>query len=162
MHLAFYIFQGIGMAAAVGIRPFLLAMALAAIALALVERSRRLDDRAGIAVLAVAGAALGALLFAGSLSRGHYLAWPGIVGGIVCALVALAAVVPLLRRVRGRLDQSAAASLPVFVEGAALLVGVLSVVAPPVGPIALLLLLWLLFAGRVRGEKKYAGLRILR
>ena len=193
MQLAFDIFQGIGMAAAVGIRPFLpalaagalaaggvqidfkgtdysflqsapflLAMALAAIALALVERSRRLDDRAGIAVLAVAGAALGALLFAGSLSRGHYLTWPGIVGGIVCAAVALAAVVPLLRRVRGRLDQSAAASLPVFVEGAALLVGVLSVVAPPVGPIALLLLLWLLFAGRVRGEKKYAGLRILR
>jgi hypothetical protein len=35
-------------------------------------------------------------------------------------------------------------------------------VAPPVGPIALALLLWLLLAARRRGEHKYAGLRILR
>jgi hypothetical protein len=39
---------------------------------------------------------------------------------------------------------------------------VLSVLAPPVGPIALILLLWLLVAGRRREGQKYAGLRILR
>jgi len=38
----------------------------------------------------------------------------------------------------------------------------LSVVAPPIGPIGLLLLLWLLLAGRGREQQKYAGLRILR
>jgi hypothetical protein len=38
---------------------------------------------------------------------------------------------------------------------------VLSVVAPPVGVIALAVLLWLLYAGRGRDEQKYAGLRIL-
>ena len=43
-----------------------------------------------------------------------------------------------------------------------MLLAALSVVAPPVGPIALLLLLWLLFAGRRREGQKYAGLRILR
>jgi hypothetical protein len=39
---------------------------------------------------------------------------------------------------------------------------VLSIVAPPVGPIGLALLLWLMFAGRRREGEKYAGLRILR
>ena len=44
----------------------------------------------------------------------------------------------------------------------AILLAVLSVLLPPVGPIGLALLLWLLVAGRGRGEQKYAGLRILR
>jgi len=39
---------------------------------------------------------------------------------------------------------------------------VLSVVAPPIGVIALIALLWLLYRGQQRGETKYAGLRILR
>jgi hypothetical protein len=43
-----------------------------------------------------------------------------------------------------------------------LAIAVLSIVAPPVGPLALALLLWLLFAGWRRDEQKYAGLRILR
>jgi hypothetical protein len=64
--------------------------------------------------------------------------------------------------VRARLDASAVGALPLFVEGAALLLAALSIVAPPVGPIALALLLWLLFAGRRREGQKYAGLRILR
>ena len=51
--------------------------------------------------------------------------------------------------------------LPLLVQAAALAIAVLSVVAPPVGPIALVLLLWLLFAGRGRDDQKYAGLRIL-
>jgi hypothetical protein len=39
---------------------------------------------------------------------------------------------------------------------------VLSVLAPPVGPIALALMLWLAISGRGRDGQKYAGLRILR
>jgi hypothetical protein len=35
-------------------------------------------------------------------------------------------------------------------------------VAPPVGPIALLLMLWLVLSGRRPDGDKYAGLRILR
>jgi hypothetical protein len=50
----------------------------------------------------------------------------------------------------------------VLADGCALLIAVLSVVAPPVGVVALLWLLWLLWQGRGRGEQKYAGLRILR
>jgi hypothetical protein len=194
VHLAFDIFQGIGVAAALGIRPFLpalaagalasgdaqihfdhtdfsflqsapflLAMAVCAIALAVVERRapERLERGVGAVVLAAASLALGALFFAASLSRGHYTVWPGIVGGVLCALVGIAASRPLLARARIRLADDVSL-LPVFAEGSALLIAVVSIVAPPVGPIALVLLLWLLLAGRRREGQKYAGLRILR
>jgi hypothetical protein len=196
LHLVFDIFQGMGVAAAVGIRPFLpalatgalaagdvqinfdgtdysflestgflLALAVAAIVLAMVERRlgvTRLERGAAVWLIAAVGAALGALLFAGSLARGHYAAWPGWIGGVVCAAIAVAATAPLLARVRGRLEDSVATALPAYTEAAALLIAVLSVVAPPVGVIALAALIWLLLAGRRRGEQKYAGLRILR
>ncbi len=196
MHLVFDIFQGMGVAAAVGIRPFLpalatgalaagdveihfngtdysflqgaaflLIVAVAAIILALVERrlpTERLERAPGALVLAAISAVLGALLFAGSLARGHYAAWPGLIGGVVCALIAVAATVPLLARVRARLDQATAGSVPVYAEGAALLVAILSVLAPPVGPIVLVFLIWMLVASRRRDQQKFAGLRILR
>jgi protein-S-isoprenylcysteine O-methyltransferase Ste14 len=196
LHLVFDIFQGMGVAAAVGIRPFLpalatgalaagdvqinfdgtdysflestaflLALAVAAIVLAMVERrfgSAKLERRGAVWMMAAVGAALGALFFAGSLARGHYAAWPGWIGGVICAAIAVAATVPLLARVRGRLEESVATALPAYAEGVALLLAVLSVVAPPVGVIAVVALIWLLLAGRRRGQQKYAGLRILR
>jgi hypothetical protein len=196
VHLVFDIFQGMGVAAAVGIRPFLpalatgalaagdveihfngtgysflqgaaflLLVAVAAIILALVERrlpTERIERPPGALVLAAVSAGLGALLFAGSLARGHYAAWPGLIGGVVCAVIAVAATLPLLARVRAQLDQATAGSVPVYAEAAALLVAVLSVLAPPVGPIVLVFLIWLLVAGRRRDEQKFAGLRILR
>lgn len=193
MHLAFDIFQGIGIATAAGIRPFLPALvagglaagdveihfkgtgyafleqwpflvgiAVAAIALALIERRVRLDQGTPAIVVGLAGAAIGALEFAGSLSRGHYAAWPGIAGGVICAAIASAATVPLLRRVRARLEEGAAAALPVYAELAAVALAALSVLAPPVGAISLLGITWILLAGRARGDRKYAGLRILR
>ena len=196
MHLVFDIFQGIGVAAAVGIRPFLptlavgalasadaeihfdhtdysflqspvflLALVVGAIILSLAERrgsAERLDRGPALVALGLISVALGALLFAGSLARGHYAVWPGYVAGVLCALVGIAATRPLLARVRARLDQAAASAVPLYAEGAGLLLAVLSVLAPPVGPIGLVFLLWLLFASRRRGERKYAGLRILR
>jgi hypothetical protein len=196
MHLVFDIFQGIGIAAAVGIRPFLpalavgalgaadvqidfahcdfsflqkppflLAMLVLAVLLALAERrlSRVQLERGPVALL-VAGlaVAVGALLFAGSLCRGGYAIWPGIVGGVICAGVGILATRPLVGRVRARLDAESVGALPLFTEATALLAAVLSVLLPPVGIVVLGLLLWLLFAGRGRGDQKYAGLRILR
>jgi hypothetical protein len=115
----------------------------------------------GIGLILVAGT-LGALFFGAELVRHHDPAWPGFVGGVICGLIAALATRPLLARVRGRLDASAAAAVPFWAEAAALLLAVLAVLAPPVGPIALVLLLWLLLAGRRREGQKYAGLRILR
>ena len=199
MHLVFDIFQGIGIAAALGIRPFLpalaagalaagnveinfdhtdysflesvpflLAMAIAAVILIVLER--RLSGASGrpqppsalVYALGAIGIVLGALFFAGALAHHHHAVWPGYIGGVVCALIAILASRPLFTRVRARLDASTLGTLPFFIEGAAFALGALSVIAPPVGPIALALLLWLLFAGRRREGQKYAGLRILR
>jgi hypothetical protein len=196
VHLVFDICQGIGVAAAVGIRPFLpalvagalaagnveihfngtdyyflqsapflLGMAVAAILLALVERRlgrATAERRSFMVVIGAIGAALGALLFAGSLARGHYASWPGLIGGVVCAAIAVLATGPLLARVRARLDAEAAAAVPLYGEGAGILLAALSILAPPAGPIGLLALLWLLIGSRRRAEQKYAGLRILR
>ena len=196
MHLVFDIFQGIGIAAAVGIRPFLpalavgglaagdiqidfahcdfsflekppflLAMAILAALLALAERrlSRQQLERGAVAgLIALAALAIGALMFAGSLCRGGYAIWPGIVGGVLCAAVGIMATRPLVARVRARLDSETVAALPLFTEAGAVIAAVLSVLLPPVGIVVLGLLLWLLLAGRGRGDQKYAGLRILR
>ncbi len=129
MHLVFDICQGIGVAAAVGVRPFLPALVTGALAAGNVEihfkhteysflqsvpfllavavcvvlgllLAARLGAQPGPAcgdiVLAVISLALGALFFAGSLARGHYAAWPGLIGGVVCAAVGIAATQPLL------------------------------------------------------------------
>jgi hypothetical protein len=196
VHLVFDIFQGIGVASAVGIRPFLPALAVGALAagdiqinfshtdfsflesppfllgmvvgtalLALLERrggAEGSERSPAVLIVAAAALALGALLFAGSLCRGGYAIWPGLVGGVICAAVGVLATRPLLARVRTRLDQESIGALPLFVEGVALIAAVLSILLPPVGVIVLALLFWLLIAGRGRGEQKYAGLRILR
>jgi hypothetical protein len=133
---------------------------------ALLLAERRLGEaarrRPAVAIVIAFGLALGALLFAGSLTRGHYASWPGVIGGIVCAGLATAATAPLLARVSSRLGGRDTAALPLYAEGGAVLLGVLTVLAPPIGVIAVLLLAWLLLAGRRREGQKYAGLRILR
>jgi hypothetical protein len=200
MHLVFDIFQGIGIAAAIGVRPFLPALVAGVLASGNVELSfdhtrvhflqqpiflfvmvvgillvalaeRRLAGSEGgarpVAVgLGLCALVLGALFAGGAL--GHYrhhesaLLWIGAGAGVVCALIGLAATQPLLTRVRARLDAEAGGVLPVVSDGAAALAAALSVVAPPVGVIVVLGLLWLLIAGRGRTDRKYAGLRILR
>ena len=196
MHLVFDIFQGIGVASAVGIRPFLpalvtgalaagnleidfkgtdysflehvpflLAMLVLAILLLIAERRlapQVLERGPAAVVLGVLALVIGALLFAGALADDNYLSWPGLVGGALCAAVAIAATRPLLARVRSRLDQATASTVPFYAEASAIVLAALSIVAPPVGIVALLLLLWLLIAGRRREDQKYAGLRILR
>lgn len=196
MHLAFDIFQGIGIAAAVGIRPFLpaliagvlaaanvelhfdhtsysflqswpflLVMVLCAALLIAAERRfgrERSDGTPSLVVLGLIAAVLGALFFGGSLARAGDAAWPGWIGGVICAAIGIAATRPLFARVRTRLDRDAAGALPFYAEGLAFLLAALSVVAPPVGLIGLLALVWLLVGGRRREGQKYAGLRILR
>jgi len=199
VHLVFDILTGIGVAAAVGIRPFLAALVVGLLALAHVEihfngttysflqrwpfllvlvvlavLASVIERRAGkdqgyrspeVIALALCALALGALLFAGSLSaRGtqHYVAWPGWIGGVLCAAVGLFATRPVFARARARLDEQAAGAVTLYEEGAAVLLAALSVVAPPIGLIGLVALGWLWLAGRRREGQKYAGLRILR
>ncbi len=192
MSLVLDIGQGAGLAGATGVRPFLpplltgaLARAdagidfdgsgwqflespaflLAVLALAVVsygaERSgaNRRSIAIGTAVLAVA---LGALLFAGSLAAGDEPAGIGLVAGAACAALAFVAVGGLLARAARRLDESAAGLLTVYADLVALVLAALAIFVEPVGYLALAAFVVLLVRGREQGQRKYAGLRILR
>ena len=192
MSLVLDIGQGAGLAGATGVRPFLpplltgaLARAdtgidfdgsgwqflespgflLAVVALAVIsfaaERSGA-NDRAVARGTAAVAVVLGALLFAGSLAAGGYSAVPGLIAGAAVALLAYAAVGGLLDRARGRLDAGAAALITVYADGAALGLAALAIFVEPVAYLALAAFVFLLVRGRAQGERKYAGLRILR
>jgi uncharacterized membrane protein len=196
--MAFDIFQGIGIAVALGIRPFFPSLAAGLLAAAGAEihfdhtsysflqdlpfifamavlGSGLLIYEAGLfnddlekptwadALMTVAAAVLGALFFGANLAREGHPAWPGWIGGVICVLIGVMASRPFLARLRSRLDAEAATvGIPLIAEGSALLVAILSVLAPPVGVIALIAALVLIFRGRDRDDAKYAGLRILR
>jgi hypothetical protein len=136
-------------------------MAVGAIVLAVIER-RQIESQALTVVLGAISAALGALWFAGALAHNHYTDWPGFIAGVLCACVGILATRPLLLRVRGRLDADAASAVPLYAEAFGVVLAGLSVLAPPVGLVGFVFLLWLLVAGRRRSDQKYAGLRILR
>jgi hypothetical protein len=144
---------------------WLLAIVVALIALVLVERSvgpERVESGPLATVLLVVSAGIGALLFAGTLADHSETWWPGLIGGVVCAVVAFLATRDLLARTRSRLDPEAAAALTLYAEGIGLLTAVLAILAPPLSLVALGGLIWLLVGGRRRQGEKYAGLRILR
>jgi Domain of unknown function (DUF4126) len=121
---------------------------------------------------AAIGLALGGLLFAGSLVEGGSEAWPGIFAGVACGALAWAAVGGLLERTRTRLaaqggssganDRAPAGFLTAYAEIAALLLAALAIFLPPVSFLALAAFVFLLVRGRREGERKYAGLRVLR
>jgi Domain of unknown function (DUF4126) len=183
--------QGTGIAAAIGIRPFLpvlLAGALASADLGLdfdgtsfafleewpfllgvlvlvmiagVAERRFGPERLEWPLLAIA-AVLGALLAAGSLDdRGHPIV-PGIVAGVAAAALGFFATKSLFDRVRRRLDPAAQTALPIYSEGAAVGSAGASILFPPLAILVLAGLAWLLAGGRRRAGEKYAGLRILR
>ena len=191
MKLLLDILQGMGVSAATGLRPFLptlLVGALAAddlgvdfdhtkfaflespwfllaIAVALVVTTlqrTRFENPTGDAVLGGIGIGLGALLFAGSLDDRHATWWPGIIGGVLCAVIAQQGARSLLTRTRARLDAEAAGALFLYAEAAALLTAGLAVLIPPFSLIAVVFFLWLRLGGRRREGEKYAGLRILK
>ena len=192
MSLALDIGQGAGLASASGVRPFLpplLAGALARGDIAIdfdssawrflespgfllailvlavlsygAERSG-FDRRALRLGLAGLGMVLGAMLFAGSLAEGDTVSWPGLVGGAAAAVLGFAAVGGLLERARARLDEGAAGLLNAYADAAALVLAAIAIFVPPVAFLGLLALAVLLVRGRHEGERKYAGLRILR
>lgn len=191
MKLLLDILQGIGLSTAAGLRPFLptlvaggfaigdvgvdyegtsfafleepvFLLAVAAVMVVTLVLRSRLGSPAGAAALSGVGIGLGALLFAGVLDDRHAVWWPGLVGGLLCALLAGAAVRDLFARTRTRLDAEAAAALPVYAEGVAVVLAALAILLPPLSILAVGLFVWLLAGGRRRAGEKYAGLRILR
>lgn len=144
---------------------FLVLVALlgaAVLAADVLGRGPSLREGAGQAALTGVGIGLGALLFAGSLDDRHDVWWPGLVVGVVVALLVSTAATRLLARTRTRLDADAARALPVYAESAAIVLAGASILFPPLGFAGVLFLGYLLVQGRRREGEKYAGLRILR
>jgi len=186
------ILQGMGLAGAAGVRPFLPALVAGALATAdigidyedtpfefleqpvwllavvlvllVVVVAQRRDALAGPleSALQGLGLGLGALLFAATLADNTDIWWPGLLAGGLCAALASAATRQLSGRVRARLDDEARGALPVYLEATAVLLAGLSVVVAPISVLALGFFAFLLRGGRRREGEKYAGLRILR
>jgi hypothetical protein len=110
----------------------------------------------------VVGIVLGAMLFAGALADGGSEAWPGLVGGVICAALGWRAVGGLVERARGRLEGGAAALLTAYADAVALLLAAIAIFLPPASILAIAAFVVLLLAGRRREGDKYAGLRVLR
>ena len=191
MDTLFDILTGAGLAAAAGIRPFLpglVAGALAAanftidfegtdlkflerpvfllvvvvVLIAIVVLQRRGESSALENVMAVLAVVMGALLCAGAIADHSDTWWYGIPIGIAIAGLAFTATRNLFARAGARLDPDARQALPVYADGASLVVAVLAIVAPPLSIVAIGFLAWLVLGGRRREGEKYAGLRILR
>jgi hypothetical protein len=184
--------QGTGIAAAVGIRPFLPVLLVGALAsadlgvdfdgtdfvfleewpfllavlalVALSDIAARGREGAVWLLWALLGLALvlGALQGAGSLADGGHPIAPGIVAGAAAAALGYFAARSLFGRVRRRLDPDAQGALPLYGEGAAVAAAGASVLFPPLAILVVAGLAWLLAGGRRRAGEKYAGLRILR
>jgi high-affinity Fe2+/Pb2+ permease len=176
--------QGSGLAAASGVRPFLppvLAGALGRadlgvnfsggdfafleslpfIAVLLVLAALSHAVRLPPPALAAAAVALGALLFAGSLTEGGREGWAGLPLGAACAALAWYASARFFERARARLD-SQGGFLAAYGDLIALALAIVAVVLPPLSFAALGAFVLLLLRGRRQDERKYEGLRILR
>jgi uncharacterized membrane protein len=186
--------QGAGIAAAIGIRPFLPALlagglatgdvgldfdgtdlafleewwfliVLAVLAVVdLVRETRGPRPELGPAfwLLLSPAAILGALYAAGSLADRDHPVVPGIIVGVLAAMLGFYAARSLFARARRRLEPDAQGALPIYGEGAALAAAGLSILFPPLAILVIAALVWLLLGGRRRAGEKYAGLRILR
>lgn len=193
MDFVFDLLQGAGLAAAIGIRPFLpvllagalasadvgldfggtdfafledwpflLAVVLAVTALDLAVRRGSEENRTLPMILGSLAVVLGGLEAGGSVADRGNPEVVGIIVGVACAVLGFLASSQLFSRVRKRLDDEAAAALPVYAEAVALAAGGLSILFPPLAVLVLAGLGFLLAGGRQRRDEKYAGLRILR
>jgi hypothetical protein len=182
--------QGLGIAAGIGIRPFLPTLLVGALAaknlgvdfdgtdFSFLEQAGFLlailvlvavlgfveRRRIALPALVLGGVSviLGALAAAGSLADHSATWWPGLIAGAAAAALGFAATTSLLVRVRGRLDAQTAGALPLYAEAGGVTAAGLSVLFPPLAVLIVGGLGWLLAGGRRRAGEKYAGLRILR
>jgi len=118
------------------------------------------------AVWAVASAALGGVLFAGSLAEETYTSEPGLLAGALVALVGFVATRVFLggagERLVARGESGAGTTLSLIVDAAALVIAGLALLVSPVAYVAIAFCAWVLLVRRRRASQKYEGLRILR
>ena len=107
--------------------------------------------------------ALGALLFGASLAEGGETEWPGVLAGMLCALLGFLAVALLFAaRTRAARGRRRAPLLNVYADATSLVLAALSILVPPLGYVVLVGFVVLLIRAQRGGDQKYEGLRILR
>jgi Domain of unknown function (DUF4126) len=118
------------------------------------------------AVVALIAAAVGALLFGGSLADEGDAAWPGLMAGAACGLLGYVASHAFFAgasaRARARTEDHPVSFMELIADVAAAILAGLAVAIPPVSLLALAFAGWVLIARRRRSQQKYEGLRILR
>ena len=129
----------------------------------LIERS---DIPVSPATWAIAGAAIGGVLFAGSLAERDYMSEPGLFAGALAALIGFAAARVFLggaeERLSARGEDGAGTTLSLVADAAMLAVTALAVLVEPSAYLAVAFCAWVLVVRRRRAGQKYEGLRILR
>jgi hypothetical protein len=114
------------------------------------------------AIMVLISMVFGAILFGASLSEGGNTEYPGVIAGMLCALLGFAAVAMLFARARARLEGGAAALLNVYADVTSIAVAALAILFPPLGYVVLVGFVVLLVRAQRGGDQKYEGLRILR
>jgi len=142
--------------------PFFFGVVLTLAVLAMVLDRRRARESLLDVGLGVVAASLGALLFAGSLAANGYPGWPGLVGGIACALLGYLAGRALFVGARRRLEPGAATLLTLYADAIALALAAVAIFLPPLSLLALVAFAILLLRSRRARGRKFEGLRILR
>jgi Domain of unknown function (DUF4126) len=176
MSLFLHITTGLGLALAVGIRPFTPVLAAGALARSGVLLDFRATSYAflqstvfllvvaclfaAFAILrarwlreltGTAGVALGGLLFAAVLAANHDAAWPGLIAGALAAALAALVTGPVFEGARARLhDNAARVALMIYADGAALALALVCWFAPPFALVALAFFAGLAWAQRRR------------
>ncbi len=174
MRLFLDITQGMGLAGAAGVRPFLPALLAGALGradlgvnfthtrYAFLESSWFLVAVVVLLIITVAVERRQPGAAAGSLADHGESSWAWLAPGIACALVGQAAARSLFGRVARRLDPDARAALPIYADGGSLAAAALAVLIPPISILILGFFGWLWLGGRKRAGEKYAGLRTLK
>jgi hypothetical protein len=143
--------------------PFIVAMVVLVAASTAYERPPRQIPRVP---MAIAAGTLGALEFGGTLATEGYSAPPGIVGGALCAVLGLFAMVAFVGGAQARLaasgENEAGGFLNLIGDGAAVITAALGVLISPISFVPLAFCIWVLVSHRRRAGKKYEGLRVLR
>lgn len=143
-----------------GFQGFGLALALGTIAGAL---GGAYDARRSQLALWIVAAIGGAALFGASLTPEDHPAWPGWPVGAITAILASIPAADVVAGARERAGGAAppAGLLAIVVLGSAAVAG-MSLLFGPLSVLYAAGLVWVGFGRRGRGERKYAGLRVLR
>lgn len=109
-------------------------------------------------------AAMGGLLFAGTLADGGHEGWPGLVAGALLGTLGYLALAHLFMRANRRLQAAGDPGTLLGLGRDALTIAltVLVVLVDVAGYVVLLAALGLLVTARRGGDEKYEGLRVLR